>query len=151
MGMYVNRGNESFIRARKSQIYIDKTGLIAYTNEMLNTEQCHICNSRPRRFGKSMAAGMLSAYYGRGCDSRELFEGLEISQNPSFEEHLNKYDVIHLDMAYLLVQNKSSADTVAFMQKCVIEELKILYPGVLTEEDTELPFSLSKVNLAPVA
>lgn len=148
MGMYVNRGNESFIRARKSQIYIDKTGLIAYTNEMLNTEQCHICNSRPRRFGKSMAAGMLSAYYGRGCDSRELFEGLEISQNPSFEEHLNKYDVIHLDMAYLLVQNKSSADTVAFMQKCVIEELKILYPGVLTEEDTELPFSLSKVSYA---
>ena len=103
MGMYVNRGNESFDRARRSRIYVDKTGLLEYTNEVVGTEQCYICNSRPRRFGKSMAAGMLAAYYGRGCDSRELFEGLEIAGRPSFEEHLNKYDVIHLDMAYLLV------------------------------------------------
>ncbi len=146
MGMYVNRGNESFDRARRSRIYVDKTGLLEYTNEVVGTEQCYICNSRPRRFGKSMAAGMLAAYYGRGCDSRELFEGLEIADKPSFEEHLNKYDVIHLDMAYLLVQNKGAADTVAFMQKCVIDELKVIYPGILTDEDTELPFALSKVN-----
>ena len=73
LGSYVNRGNGS------------------------------ICNSRPRRFGKSMAAGMLAAYYGKGCDSKELFEGLEIARMPSFKEHLNQYDVIHLDIAYLLV------------------------------------------------
>lgn len=89
MGMYVNRGKESFARARQSQIYVDKTGLLEYTNEMLGTEQCHICNSRPRRFGKSMAAGMLTAYYSKNCDSRELFEGLEIANKPSFEKHLN--------------------------------------------------------------
>lgn len=148
MGMYVNRGKESFARARQSQIYVDKTGLLEYTNEMLGTEQCHICNSRPRRFGKSMAAGMLTAYYSKNCDSRELFEGLEIANKPSFEKHLNKYDVIHLDMAYLLVQNRGAADTVAFMQKCVIDELKTLYPGILSEEDSELPFALSKVNNA---
>lgn len=146
MGMYVNRGNASFASARKSRIYVDKTGLIEYTNEMLGTEQRYICNSRPRRFGKSMAAGMLAAYYGRGCDSSKLFEGLEIAAKPSFEKHMNQYDVIHLDMAYLLVQSKCAADTVAFMQKCVIDELKLLYPGILTDEDSELPFALSKVN-----
>lgn len=146
MGIYVNRGNDSFARARKSRIYVDKTGLIEYTNEVVDTEQCHICNSRPRRFGKSMAAGMLAAYYMKGCDSRELFEGLEIAGKPSFEEHLNQYDVIHLDMAYLLVQNKSAVDTVAFMQKCVIDELKVIYPGILTDEDQALPFALSKIN-----
>ena len=146
MGMYVNRGNESFARARQSQIYVDKSGLLEYTNEVVDTEQCYICNSRPRRFGKSMAAGMLAAYYMKGCDSRELFEGLEIAGKPSFEEHLNQYDVIHLDMAYLLVQNKSAVDTVAFMQKCVIDELKVIYPGLLTDEDQALPFALSKIN-----
>lgn len=146
MGIYVNRGNDSFARARKSRIYVDKTGLIEYTNKVVDTEQCHICNSRPRRFGKSMAAGMLAAYYMKGCDSRELFEGLEIAGKPSFEEHLNQYDVIHLDMAYLLVQNKSAVDTVAFMQKCVIDELKVIYPGILTDEDQALPFALSKIN-----
>ena len=123
MGIYVNRGNESFASAKNSEIYVDKTGLIAYTNKVLDTEQRYICNSRPRRFGKSITAGMLAAYYGRGCDSGELFEGLEIAGSPSFEEHLNRYDVIHLDMAYLLVQNKNAADTVAFMQKCVIDNL----------------------------
>ena len=146
MGIYVNRGNESFASAKNSEIYVDKTGLIAYTNKVLDTEQRYICNSRPRRFGKSITAGMLAAYYGRGCDSGELFEGLEIAGSPSFEEHLNRYDVIHLDMAYLLVQNKNAADTVAFMQKCVIDELKIIYPGILTDEDCELPFTLSKLN-----
>lgn len=77
MGIYVNRGNESFASAKNSEIYVDKTGLIAYTNKVLDTEQRYICNSRPRRFGKSITAGMLAAYYGRGCDSGELFEGLE--------------------------------------------------------------------------
>ena len=145
-GISVNRGNESFARARESRIYGDKTGLIEYTNGVVDTEQCHICNSRPRRFGKSMTAGMLAAYYMKGCDSRELFEGLEIAGKPSFEEHLNQYDVIHLDMAYLLVQNKSAVDTVAFMQKCVIDELRVIYPGILTDEDQALPFALSKIN-----
>lgn len=148
MGMYVNRGNESFASARNSEIYVDKTGLIEYTNEVLGTEQRWICNSRPRRFGKSMAAGMLAAYYVKGYDSRELFAGLKIAEKPSFEKYLNQYDVIHLDMAYLLVQNKSAVDTVAFIQKSVLDELKTLYPGVLTDEDRSLPFALSKINNA---
>lgn len=148
MGAYVNRGNGSFASARKSQIYVDKTGLLAYTNKVLDTEQCRICNSRPRRFGKSMTAGMLAAYYGRGCDSRELFEGLDIARDPSFEKHLNQYDVIHLDLAYLLVQNKSAAETVSFLQKCVIAELKDIYPGILSEEAGELPLALSAIHQA---
>lgn len=146
MGMYVNRGNESFASARRSQIYVDKTGLLEYTNEVLGTEQRYICSSRPRRFGKSISAAMLAAYYGKGCDSRALFEGLDISRKPSFEEHLNRYAVIHLDIAYLLVQNKNASDTVDYMQKCVIAELKTVYPGILTDADGELPFSLSKIH-----
>ncbi len=148
MGIYVNRGNGSFARARKSQIYVDKTGLLAFTNEVLDTEQCYICNSRPRRFGKTMAAGMMAAYYGKGCDSRELFADLEIADSPSFEEHLNRYDVIHLDIAYLLVQKKDSARTVSFLQKCVIDELRTIYPGVVEEEIRELPLALSAVQAA---
>lgn len=148
MGSYVNRGNGSFASARKSLIYIDKTGLLEYTNDVLDTEQRYICSSRPRRFGKSMAAGMLAAYYGRDCDSRTLFEGLEISQKPSFEKHLNQYDVIHLDIAYLLVQKRNASDTVAFIQKCVIEELKTIYPDVLSDDESELPLALSAIHRA---
>lgn len=148
MGTFLNRGNKSFESARKSQIYIDKTGLLEYTNSVLDTEQRYICFSRPRRFGKSIAAGMLTAYYGKGCDSRPLFEDLKIAKSADFEEHLNQYDVIHLDIAYLAVQNKSSLETVSYIQKCVIEELKEAYPEILSEEDQMLPFSLSKIHRA---
>lgn len=56
MGIYLNPGNEGFKRAIRSKVYIDKTGLLEYTNSVLDTEQSYICISRPRRFGKSIAA-----------------------------------------------------------------------------------------------
>lgn len=77
MGIYLNPGNDGFQTAIRSEIYVDKTELIAYTNKYLGTEQRFFCVSRPRRFGKSMALNMLAAYYSRGCDSRELFAGLK--------------------------------------------------------------------------
>ena len=79
MGMFVNPGNDAFQVALNSEIYVDKTGLLKYTNRVMNTLQGYICNSRPRRFGNSITANMLTAYYSRGCDSEEMFSNLEIS------------------------------------------------------------------------
>ena len=79
MGILLNPSNSDFNRAINSKIYIDKSELIKYTNSVINTEQRFICVSRPRRFGKSMAANMLTAYYSKGCDSRELFGEYKIS------------------------------------------------------------------------
>ena len=73
MGILLNPDNIDFQEALNSEIYVDKTELMLYTNKVLRTEQKYICVSRPRRFGKSMAANMLTAYYSRGCDSREMF------------------------------------------------------------------------------
>ena len=71
MGVYLNPGNEKFAKAVQSEIYVDKTGLIEYSNQVINTVQRYVCVSRPRRFGKSMAANMLTAYYRSGCNSKE--------------------------------------------------------------------------------
>ena len=73
MGRFVNPDNSAFQVALNSEIYVDKTELITYTNKVLNTKQALICNSRPRRFGKSITADMLTAYYSKGCDSEDLF------------------------------------------------------------------------------
>ena len=73
MGTFVNPDNSAFQVALNSEIYVDKTGLIGYTNKVMNTLQGYICNSRPRRFGKSITANMLTAYYSKGCDSKEMF------------------------------------------------------------------------------
>ena len=88
MGSYLNPGGGMFKACLRSKIYVDKSGLIAKTNEVLGSEQRFVCVSRPRRFGKSMAANMLAAYYGRGEDSAELFSALRIHTDKSFREHL---------------------------------------------------------------
>ena len=90
MGRFVNPDNSAFQVALNSKIYVDKTGLIEYTNSVLNTMEGYICNSRPRRFGKSYTANMLAAYYSKGCDSKKMFSGLEISKAPDLRQHLNK-------------------------------------------------------------
>ncbi len=102
MGRFVNPDNSAFQVALNSDIYIDKTGLLEYTNSVLDTKQSLICNSRPRQFGKSITADMLAAYYSRGCDSGEMFSGLAISRNRDFQKHLNQYDVIHLDIQWCM-------------------------------------------------
>ncbi len=93
MSLYLNQGNQSFIMDLRSDIYVDKSMLIKETNELIRTPDKFMCVTRPRRFGKSMAISLLNAYYSKGCDSRELFKGLKIYNDPSFEEHLNKRNI----------------------------------------------------------
>lgn len=104
MGNYLNPGNSGFTGIR-NDTYVDKSEMICLINETIETPRRLTCVSRPRRFGKSFAAQMLCAYYDRSCDSSELFKDLKIVKNAanqkcldSYQKHLNKYDVIYLDM-----------------------------------------------------
>ena len=128
MGSYLNPSNDNFIKALNSEIYVDKTGLIRYTNKVLNTQQQNVCVSRPRRFGKSMAANMLSAYYSRGCGSRELFAGLKIASDDSFEKHLNRYDTIFINMQEFLSQGRGVEGMLSLLRKTLLWELLEEYP-----------------------
>ena len=98
MGTYLNCGNEAFSRITSGD-YIDKTSLIGLINRTIGTTKNLICISRPRRFGKSYSAQMLSAYYDMSCDSHELFKKYEISKDSTYEKHMNKYHVINLDIS----------------------------------------------------
>lgn len=148
MGIFVNPDNSAFQVALNSEIYVDKTGLIKYTNRVLNTLQSYICNSRPRRFGKSITANMLTAYYSRGCDSEEMFAELEISKNADFKKHLNQYDVIHLDIQWCMEPAGGPEQIVAYISEKTIAELKEYYPDVLMEKTKSLPEALSRINAA---
>ena len=108
MGMYINAGNAGFQRARNGE-YVDKSELIAVINQTLFTEYSFSCVSRCRRFGKSMAAKMLCAYYDQSCDSRHLFADLKIAGDRTFEQHLNKYPVIYLDISDFVTRYKDES------------------------------------------
>ena len=130
MGGYLNPGNEKFGEALNSQIYVDKTGLIEYTNRVMYSNQKYVCVSRPRRFGKSMAANMLTAYYSRGCDSRELFQGLKISKTDAYEKKLNQYNTIFLNMQEFLSQTSSMEEMLRLVKKSVLWDLFFEYPDI---------------------
>ncbi len=130
MGILLNPDNIDFQEALNSEIYVDKTELMLYTNKVLRTEQKYICVSRPRRFGKSMAANMLTAYYSRGCDSREMLSKYKIAKADSFEKHLNKYNVIHINMVNFLSHGNSMTEVISYLERRLIHELKREYGDV---------------------
>ena len=117
MGSYLNPGNFSFRGSLRSKIYVDKSELIAKTNEALCTEQRYICVSRPRRFGKSMAANMLAAYYDRSENIEELFRNLAISKDSSYKENLNQYDVIKINMQEFLSMSGTMEEMLEMLKK----------------------------------
>lgn len=130
MGIYLNPGNSGFEEIRNSR-YVDKSGLISLVNRTIGTKQKLTCVSRPRRFGKSFAAQMLCAYYDRSCDSSGLFGDLAIAAderlNGSYRQHLNRYDVIYLDMTNIMGK-AAPQDILSFIEKRVTEELLEIYP-----------------------
>lgn len=146
MGRFLNPDNSAFQVALNSEIYVDKTGLLEYTNRVMGTKQGYICNSRPRRFGKSITADMLTAYYSRGCSSREMFEKLNIGKSTDFLEHLNRYDVIHLDIQWCINPAGGPEQVIRYITEKTIEELKICYPEEMKEEMNSLPEALSRLS-----
>ena len=146
MGRFVNPDNSAFQVALNSRIYVDKTGLLEYTNTVLDTMDAYICNSRPRRFGKSYTANMLTAYYSKGADSEKMFSGLEISKAADFRKHLNKYDLIHIDVQWFLANCAKTDDIVAFITESILDELRTIYPCVLPSEEISLPDALSRIR-----
>lgn len=144
MAKYINRGNEGFSNALNGE-YVDKTGLIAVVNSTLNTERRYSCVTRCRRFGKSMAANMLSAYYDNSCDSRHLFEGLEIAGDSSFGKYLNAFPVIKLDITDFTTKYSGDKDIVKHIQEDLKKDLLGVYPDVKCGDGDDLMDVLVKI------
>ena len=145
MGAYINIGNAGFQRVRNSE-YVDKSGLIAVVNSTLFTERSFSCVTRSRRFGKSLAAKMLAAYYDRSVDSRSLFTDLQIAHAPSFEKHLNKYPVIYLDLSEF-VSRFHDIDIVGQINDALKADVAMTYPQVEAKDSDDFMDLLIRIYL----
>ena len=141
MGIFLNPDNTNFQKALNSKIYVDKTEMIRLTNEIINTEQQYVCISRPRHFGKSMAANMLVAYYSKSCDSRELFKNYKIANDASFKQHLNQYNVIHINMTRIINNKNSMDESLQYIEEDIIDEIREEMP------DLVMPRRITLVNV----
>ncbi|MBQ9206342.1 MAG: AAA family ATPase [Treponema sp.] len=130
MGIYLNPNNENFARTLKRPIYVDKTQMIAVINEFMETDNTYLCVSRPRRFGKTIAGNMLSAYFSKGADSRTLFAPYKIAWDPSFESNLNKLNVIQIDMNSEYRNEKNTDELLNHLTDFVLKEMREAFPDV---------------------
>ena len=148
MGRFLNPDNSAFQDVLNSEIYVDKTGLLEYTNKVINTTAKFICNSRPRRFGKSITADMLTAYYSKGCDSKAMFEGRKISKTNSFEKYRNSYNVIHFDVQWCMMDANNPENIVEYLNAVILEELKAAYPSLQGDTVQTVYGAMSRIREA---
>ncbi|BFK23749.1 AAA family ATPase [Massilimicrobiota timonensis] len=130
MGLYLNPRNDSFQQAINNPIYVDKSLLINYTNQLIGTGDNKLCVSRPRRFGKSTDANMLVAYYSKGCDSHHIFDSLKISQTTHYLKHLNQHHVIHINMQDFLSKTHDINKMILLLAKLIFREIKKVFSDV---------------------
>ena len=147
MGLYLNPRNDSFQQAINNPIYVDKSLLIKYTNQLIGTGDNKLCVSRPRRFGKSTDANMLVAYYSKGCDSHHIFDSLKISQTDHYLEHLNLHHVIHINMQSFLSNTHNIDKMIQLLTMRILNELKQEY-SVTFFDETNLSLSLEDIYVS---
>lgn len=145
MGVYLNPGAEAFQMALRSKIYVDKTGMIAELNSAINTEQRYVCISRPRRFGKSMAANMLCAYYDRTVDG-EVFDGLEIRKSAEGMNDQGKFNVLKINMQDFLSRSSSMNELLSRLEKRLSAELTRNYPDLYYFDPESLPDVMNEIH-----
>ncbi|MCD8201013.1 MAG: AAA family ATPase, partial [Clostridia bacterium] len=132
MGKYLNPKNTKFKNHLKNPCYVDKSGLIAFLNNRIeNNDVGYYCVTRPRRFGKSYIADMLTAYYSRGCDSHTLFDGLVIARDDSYKTHLNRYNVIYFDVAQLVNKDVDADTGIVQLKTEIAEQVEEQFPDIV--------------------
>jgi hypothetical protein len=130
MGTYLNPGSEKLDIDRAGEIYIDKSELMLTLNKIFGSPQRNVCISRPRRFGKSMAANMISAYYDKTVDGNKAFAGLKILEPQNDNTLMNSCDVIKLNMQEFLSRTDSIEGLLTRLKKIVLRDLFREFPDV---------------------
>lgn len=100
MGFYLNSKEclENFTKTTRENYFVDKSALISELFASLNIDNRFICITRPRRFGKSVAANMIASFFGK-TNSSELFSHLTVSKSSGYKEHLNNHNVVFIDFS----------------------------------------------------
>ena len=145
MGIYLNPGNENFRRTLAADIYVDKTMMLTVLSSFIDKGKNYVCISRPRRFGKTIASEMISAYYSKGCDSHELFDSLKISGAPGYEDKLNKYNVIKIDLNSEYQNSRDKNNLIRNLEEDIIEEFETAFPEIRFRKGDSLAKAIQKV------
>ena len=148
MGLYLNPNADAFQMGLNTEIYVDKSLILSELNKLVSSQGNFVCLSRPRRFGKSMAGNMISAYYSKGCDTRDVFSQMKLGQEPCFDKYLNRFNVIKLDLngwyQNAIVEN-SVVSLIEEINKSLLVDFRKQFPEIEFEEKSSLARCIKEV------
>lgn len=137
MGVYLDSKTAYTLYKSETEkpYFVDKTMLLMELFPLVSEGNNYICITRPRRFGKTVMANMISSFFSRSCNSMDIFKKLFISQEAGWEKYLNRYPVIHISLNDIPGQCASYEDYITRIEKKLVRDLKRTYPDVELEED----------------
>lgn len=132
MGFYLNSRIPlgTYQKAVKNPYFVDKSSILSELNAVLGTEENYICITRPRRFGKSLAASMIGAYYSVGYDAEAVFSDANISKAKDYKSNLNSHNVIYIDFSKADDDCCCYRDYIDNIKELLREDLHFSYPQV---------------------
>ncbi|MDY4078935.1 MAG: AAA family ATPase, partial [Clostridium sp.] len=148
MNIYLNTNTplENFKILTRSKFFIDKSMILKILNTKLETFNKYICITKPRRFGKTSIADMLGAYYSKAFDSKELFDKLNISKDESYEENINKYNVINISFNQTTITTNSYEKYIGRIISLLKNDILNTFPDIKIIDDYEIFDILSLTN-----
>ncbi len=146
MGRFLNPGNGGFQRIIGSEVYVDKTGILGFLNRWIDTDARFVCVSRARRFGKTVAARTIEAYYDNSCDSHALFAPYTVAQSPLYEQHINRYDVIGIDVLTFLQRGEEPRTFIDRVVVAILADVCKKWPNIENLEKMTLADALATVH-----
>lgn len=118
--------------------FVDKTLILSELFPFIESGNSHICITRPRRFGKTVMANMIGAFFEKDEDTKEIFDQLKISKSPEYEKHRNKHDVIYIDFSKMPEDCDSYDQYISRIINRLKKDLIREYPDADYEEEDAL-------------
>ena len=132
MGFYLNSRTAYalFENEVRQPYYVDKSEMLEELIPLVKAGNRHICLTRPRRFGKTVMANMISCFFSKSNDARSLFDGLRIAESENYEVCRNQYPVVHISFNDVPRDSRSYEAYINRIQNRIIKDLQKEFPDV---------------------
>ncbi len=150
MGNYLDSPDAltAYTAVYNSPYFVDKSAILAEIIPRANTTEKYICITRPRRFGKSVTANMIAAFFSRSCASRDIFDHLDIAGSPFYSEHVNQHAVISISFNRLPRRCDNYDQYISRIERKIMEDLTAIYPNVKPDPEDAVWDALKAVYQA---
>lgn len=132
MGIYLNSSSPySLYKSEYTRPYfVDKSKLLRELMPLAEQGNAHVCITRPRRFGKTVMANMIGAFFSKGADSSDIFDTLQIARDKDYRKYLNQYNVIYIDFSKMPGNCKSYEEYISRIEERLKRDLLKAYPEI---------------------